>query len=513
MNPTETPAWRSLAEHAAQERKGARPPAINLRRQLDGLYIDFSRQQISEHVIADLLALAEQVGLQDAINAQLGGERINLSEDRAVLHSALRAPHSVRPSEVADEIEVELEKLAQFVTAVRTGQWRGYTGKTIRTVVHIGIGGSHLGPELAYRALRSATDPVQVRFLANLDGDAAREALHELDAETTLFIVVSKSFGTLETKMNANTARSWFMERTCDPEAIARHFVAVTSNLRAAEEFGMPASNLFAMWDWVGGRYSLWSAVGLPLWLALGEAEFAELLAGAHELDQHLQNTALTDNVPVLMALIGIYNYNFRAVESLAVLPYERRLRLLPDYLQQLETESNGKSVSRDGQPIDYPTMPVLWGGEESIGQHSYHQLLHQGNRAYSADFIGCCVPDHSLAEHHDWQLANMFAQAEAMQVGDHTDDPQRYVAGQRPTTTILLDALTPRTLGMLLALYEQKVFCQGVIWNINSFDQWGVELGKKLADRIYPAVTGSSRLPTASDITQAQIDYLRTRS
>ncbi len=510
MNPTQLPAWQNLTALVAEQRTDtSRGAAAGPVLKIGGVLADFSRQQIDAAVLTELLNLASQSKLTEAITAQLAGDKINASENRAVLHTALRAPHGARPGAVADTIEAESERLAAFVTAVRTHQWRGYTGKAIQHVVHIGIGGSHLGPELAYRALASPTDALKVTFLANLDGHAARDALHGLDPETTLFIVVSKSFSTLETKMNANTARSWFIERTGDLAAIKQHFVAVTSNLAAAADFGMPEENLFAMWDWVGGRYSLWSAVGLPLMLALGEAEFDQLLAGAHELDQHLASAPFAENLPVLMALIGIYNYNFRGAETLAVLAYERRLALLPDYLQQLETESNGKSVDRAGNPIEYPTMPVLWGGEESIGQHSFHQLLHQGNRPFTADFIGTCVPDHEFAEHHDWQLANMLAQAEAMQFGDNADDPQRFVAGKRPTTTLLLEALTPRNLGTLLALYEQKVFCQGIIWNINSFDQWGVELGKKLADRIYPAMAGSERLVANGAISQTLIDHI----
>ena len=506
VSPTKLPAWQQLA---AIEDTSA---SMDLSLRMGELLVDFSRQCITEEALQQLLALADQSGLKSAIADQLSGVHINESEDRAVLHSALRAPHDHRPAKVADTIEHESERLASFVASVRSNQWRGYTGRAIDTVVHIGIGGSHLGPELAYRALSSPTDALHVRFLANLDGQSARDALHGINPETTLFIVVSKSFSTLETKMNAATARSWFIERTGDLNAIPKHFVAVTSNLEAAAEFGMPEDNLFAMWDWVGGRYSLWSAVGLPLMLALGEAEFAELLAGAHDLDQHLATADFDQNLPVLMALIGIYNYNFRNVESLAVLPYEQRLRLLPDFLQQLETESNGKSIDKNGDPVTCQTMPVLWGGEESIGQHSFHQLLHQGNRPFTADFIGTCVPDHELPDHHNWQLANMLAQAEAMQFGEDADDPQRRVVGKRPTTTIMLDALTPRALGTLLALYEQKVFCQGVIWNINSFDQWGVELGKKLAERIYPALaTDQSLGPNEqSKVSQELINHIK---
>ena len=519
MNPTQLDAWKALAALAQtfkfdasrtgtadQEATGG--PRISC----GGVSIDFARQQVNAEVLTKLVELCEQAELKESIDAQFAGADINTSENRPALHSALRAPFDARPESVASVIEHELERVYAFATAVRSGQWRGYTGKSIRSIVHIGIGGSHLGPELGFSALASSTDPFEVRFLANLDGQAAIDALQGLDPETTLCIIVSKSFTTLETKRNADLVRSWFIERTGSLPAIAKHFVAVTTNLPAAAEFGIPEDNLFAMWDWVGGRYSLWSAVGMPLLLSWGEVQFNELLAGAHELDQHLRNAPLAENAPVLMAAIGIWNFNFLEAQSLAVLSWERRLRLLPDYLQQLEMESNGKSVDRNGTPLTYPTMPVLWGGEECNGQHAFHQMLHQGNRSFAADLIATIAPAHDHREQHAWQLASLLGQAEAMELGEEHSDPNRVVAGKRPTTTILLDELTPRTLGTLLALYEQKVFCQGVLWNINSFDQWGVEIGKRLAGGIHPALIGDKRLAGSQAKTQSVIDHI-TRS
>ena len=509
MNPTQLDAWTTLDKLAQSMDSAAAESLGGPQLSCGDVHVDFARQQVNPEVLTALTALCEQAGLAAAVKEQFSGARINTSEDRPVLHSALRAPFDARPAAVASLIEEELERVFAFAAAVRSGQWRGYTGKTIRSLVHIGIGGSHLGPELAHTALATPADPFEVRFLANLDGQAACDALQGLDPETTLCIIVSKSFTTLETKRNADLVRSWFIERTGNLDAIAKHFVAVTTNLAAAAEFGIPKDNLFAMWDWVGGRYSLWSAVGMPLLLSWGEVAFNDMLAGAYELDQHLQTQPFAENLPVLMAAIGIWNYNFLGAQSLAVLSWERRLRLLPDYLQQLEMESNGKSVDLDGKPLTYPTMPVLWGGEECNGQHAFHQMLHQGNRAFAADLIATVAPEHPHHDQHAWQLASLLGQAEALELGEAHEDPNRVVAGKRPTTTILLDSLTPRSLGTLLALYEQKVFCQGVLWNINSFDQWGVEIGKRLAGGIHPALVGEKRLTGSQAKTQSVIDYI----
>lgn len=438
------------------------------------VFVDYSKQRIDADVMAALFELARERGLEDAKHALFDGGHVNTIEDRPALHTALRAPDGEGPATVAHLVEAERRRFLGFAEDVRSGRSRGHTGQAIRTVVHIGIGGSHLGPALVCQALAPAADP-EIRFLANVDGTAATEALAGLDPATTLVIVVSKSFTTLETRTNAETARSWFIERTCAPEAIARHFVAVTANDDAAAAFGLPTENRFAMWDWVGGRYSLWSSVGLPIAIALGRAGFEELLTGAHRVDQHFRSAALEGNLPAVLALLQLWNTNFLGAATHAVLPYDRRLRRLPDYLQQLEMESNGKSSHSDGSRVATHTAPVVWGGEETNGQHAFHQLLHEGTRAFSADLVATVQPDHALRNHHRWLLANFVAQGQALLQGT-----------QRPTTSILLDALTPESLGALLALYEHKTFCAALLWGINPFDQPGVELGKTLAAPIH---------------------------
>ena len=420
---------------------------------------------------------------------------VNTTEDRPALHTALRAPDGEGPQAVAHLVETERARFLQFAEDVRSGNWRGHTGKAIRTVVHIGIGGSHLGPALVCQALAPDAEP-EIRFLANIDGDAATRTLAGLDPATTLFIVVSKSFTTLETQTNAATARSWFIERTCDPR---RHPAALCGGHR--ERRGCRGirpyrpANRFAMWDWVGGRYSLWSSVGLPIAIALGRAGFEELLAGAYQVDRHFRTAALGKNLPVLLALLQVWNTNFLGAATHAVLPYDRRLRLLPDYLQQLEMESNGKSVHHDGSRVGTHTAPVIWGGEETNGQHAFHQLLHQGTRAFSADFVATVRPGHDLADHHGWLLASCFAQGQAMMQGrslpQPPDDPGAAHSAGRGlglASTILLDALTPKSLGGLLSLYEHKAFGAGTMWQINSFDQPGVEFGKMLTGPIHRA-------------------------
>ena len=463
------------------------------------VFIDYSKQRIDAEVIAALLDLAKQSGLAGAIEALFHGEHVNTGEDRPALHTALRAPDGDGPEPVADVVEAERRRFLDFAEGVRLGSWRGHTGKAIRDVVHIGIGGSHLGPALACQALAPGGDP-EIRFLANIDGDAATRTLAGLDPATTLFIVVSKSFSTLETQVNAASARSWFIERTLDPAGVPRHFVAVTANDAAAEAFGLPPENRFPMWDWVGGRYSLWSAVGLPVAIALGRSGFDDLLAGAHLTDRHFRTTPLDRNLPVLLALLQVWNSNFLGAATHALLAYDRRLRLLPDYLQQLDMESNGKSTRHDGSRVAMHTAPVVWGGEETNGQHAFHQLLHQGTRAFSADLIATIRPGHGLEEHHRWLLANCFAQGQALLAGTNSESQGGQVRGQHPVTTILLDALTPRALGILLAIYEHRAFCTGVIWGINPFDQPGVELGKVLAGPIHEELSDSQPTESAVD-------------
>ena len=483
--PQELAAWQRLAA-LAKPRTGM--PVVGRAtarsRRLGPILVDYSKQALDDEVVDALAALASESNLTAAIEEMFSGARINSTEDRSVQHTLLRAPAETCPEEVA----TERERFLVLADAVRNGRRRGYTGKPFETVVVIGIGGSQLGPELVVDALRPAHAP-DVRFLANIDGHAAVRALAGLDPATTLAIVVSKSFTTLEARVNAQTVRSWFLERTTEPRVVDEHFLAVTANRAAAREFGIPPDNRFAMWDWVGGRFSMWSAGGLPIAIALGRGGFEDLLAGAHLVDNHFRNTPLGDNIPVLLALLAIWNTNFHGAATHALLPYDRRLRLLHGYLQQLEMESNGKSVRRDGEAVGTHTAPVVWGGEETNGQHAFHQLLLQGTRAFSADFVAVARADHDLKDHQDWLLANCLAQSKAMLEGRAADGPlaeHRSVPGGHPSTTLLLDELSPRSLGALLALYEHKVFCLGAIWQINAFDQWGVELGKELAGPIH---------------------------
>ena len=522
--PDQLPSWHRLAvlaeqragqaievEPSAGEREG---PALGKKEprrfhtysgRIGQVFIDYSKQRVDAEVIRALLDLAQQRGLAGAIEALFQGEHVNTGEDRPALHTALRAPDGLGPEAVANVVAAERRRFLDFAERVRLGSWRGHTGKAIRDVVHIGIGGSHLGPALACQALAPDSDP-RIRFLANIDGDAATRTLAGLDPATTLFIVVSKSFSTLETEVNAATARSWFIERTVDPAAVPRHFVAVTANDAAAEAFGLPPENRFPIWDWVGGRYSLWSAVGLPIAIALGRSGFDDLLAGAHLADRHFRTTPVARNMPVLLALLQVWNSNFLGAATHALLAYDRRLRLLPDYLQQLEMESNGKSMRHDGSRVAMHTAPVVWGGEETDGQHAFHQLLHQGTRAFSADLIATIHPGHDLQDHHRWLLANCFAQGQALLAG-HTAGGKTqggHVRGKHPVTTVLLDALTPRALGTLLALFEHRAFCTGVIWGINPFDQPGVELGKALAGPIQDELGDSQPTDATVDFPTA---------
>lgn len=494
------------------DRRGATAHSLSVR--VGPLLLEFSRQGIDKETLAALAELAQESHLPDAVEAQFRGDPINTTESRAALHTALRAPANQRPDSVADEIGREQHRMLDFAESLRSGDHVGFTGKPIRTLVHIGIGGSHLGPHLACEALASPPGrrPPDIRFLANIDGHATDAALAGLDPETTFFVVVSKSFGTEETLANAAAARSWFLERTLQPAALARHFGAITANIEAASEFGVSAETCFPMWDWVGGRFSVWSAVGLPVAVRLGRQGFLEFLAGAHRMDRHFRSTPIERNAPMLLALVGILNANFRGASSHAILAYGHRLRRLPDYLQQLEMESNGKSVRADGETSAVHTAPVIWGGEETNGQHAFHQLLHQGTRTASADLIAVVNPTHRHQDHHQSLLAHCLAQGEALQQGDNAEDPHRRTPGNRPTTTILLDELTPHALGALLALYEQKVFAAGTLLQINPFDQWGVELGKRLAAPIRQALA-SERGDGATDPTTATlVDAIRTR-
>lgn len=506
--PQDLRSWNRLAALAAQERV-ARPASMHLA--TDGLLMDFSRQRVDQEIIDALIALANESGLPSAIQDLFEGTVVNPSERRAALHTAVRAPHRERPEAVADVIETEQARMLDVARHVRDGDWRGATGKPFSTVMHIGIGGSRLGPELVVNALGGDFD---IRFLSNVDGNAAIQVFADLDPNETLIVVASKSFGTLETLTNAHFARSWMLERTGDANAVARHFVAVTANVEAARRFGIPADRCLPIWDWIGGRYSLWSAVGLPIAIAVGETGFCELLDGAHHMDRHFRTSPPARNLPMMLALLGIWNNNFLDASTHAVLVYDHRLAILPQFLQQLEMESSGKSVRNDGSRSRVATAPVIWGGEETDGQHAFHQLLHQGTRAFSADFIAVADPGHDLVDQHRWLLANCLAQGEAMLTGapSPADAPHQAVAGNHPSTTLLLDRLDGRRLGMLLALYEHKVFCQSVIWGINPFDQWGVELGKRLARRVYDALGEDSEDDTMDASTASLVDALKKR-
>ena len=515
--PERLPAWPALGE-AAQRQETAELPRLDAKRlarfshRLGPLLVTFARQRVDEATRRLLLELAAQSGVAAAIRDLFAGEAVNQTEGRAAMHMALRAAAPGAGAAAASHAAAQRarERFLDLAEAVRAGRWRGSAGKPIDAVLHIGIGGSHLGPALAVDALGG--DGPQIRFLANVDGAAVEAALAGLDPERTLVIVVSKSFATAETLANAETVRRWFVERTRDPGIVARQFIAVTANADAAHAFGVPPAHCLPLWDWVGGRFSIWAAAGLPIAIATGRAGFEALLGGAREVDAHFQAAPLADNVPLLLALLQVWNANFLGAASHAVLPYDRRLRLLPDYLQQLEMESNGKSTRLDGERSEVDTAPVVWGGEETNGQHAYHQLLHQGTRTVSADFLACIAPGHGLAVHHDALLANCFAQSQALWEGHRPEDPHLRTDGGRPSTTILLDELSPRVLGALLALYEHKVFCAGVIWQINPFDQWGVEVGKRLAAPIVQALRGGDDGPADAATSQLLSEVRRLR-
>jgi glucose-6-phosphate isomerase len=470
----------------------------------DGIYLDYSKNRITEETLRLLLQLAQESGLRDRIEAMFRGERINVSENRAVLHVALRAPRNACVSydgrNVVPEVHHVLDRMADFADRVRSGAWTGHSGGRIRNVINIGIGGSDLGPVMAYEALRHYSDRARVfRFVSNVDGTDFAEAVHGLDPAETLFIVSSKTFTTLETISNARTARDWLVAGVGGAEsAVGRHFVAVSTNASEVAEFGIDPANMFGFWDWVGGRYSMDSAIGLSTMLAIGAENFRAMLDGFHDVDEHFRSAPFERNLPVLTGLLAIWNTNFLGAETVAVLPYEQYLKRFPAYLQQLTMESNGKHVTLDGARVDYSTGPIYWGEPGTNGQHSFYQLIHQGTRLVPCDFIAFARTLNPLGRHHDMLTANVFAQAEALAFGKTTEQvaaegtpdwlvPHRVFEGNRPSNTLLLERLTPRTLGQLVALYEHSVFTQGAIWQIDSFDQWGVELGKALAQEIIP--------------------------
>ena len=508
------PAWKALADHATEAKNlqlselfaDDTDRAERMTRQACGVYLDYSKNLITEETLRLLVELAHQCGLSERIRAMFAGERINVSEDRAVLHVALRAPTSetitVDGTDVVPGVHDVLRRMGHFADAVRSGSWRGHTGKPIRTVVNIGIGGSDLGPAMAYEALRAYSQPdIAFRFVSNIDGADLIEATRGLDPAQTLFIVCSKSWHTQETLTNAASARDWLLAGLDgDQAAVARHFVAVSTNAEGVAAFGIDTSNMFEFWDWVGGRYSYDSAVGLSLMIAIGPQHFAQMLAGMHAIDEHFCTAPFEANLPVLLGLLSVWYNNFRSAQTVAVLPYSRYLAKLPAYLQQLEMESNGKHVDLAGHTVACQTAPIIWGQSGTNGQHAFYQLLHQGTRLVPAELIGFWQPVEALEHHHDLLMSNMFAQAEALafgrdaaalaETGSPPDQiPHRVCEGNRPTTCIVLQRLTPENLGKLIALYEHRVFTEGTIWGIDSFDQWGVELGKLLANNIEPEV------------------------
>ncbi|MGL6111222.1 MAG: glucose-6-phosphate isomerase [Rubrivivax sp.] len=531
MTPTaQTPlaslvAWKALQAHAPtlkalhlRELFAADPRrAERLTLEAAGLSLDYSKNRITDETLRLLLALAAESGLREHIDAMFAGERINTTEQRAVLHVALRAPRGadirVDGVNVVPEVHAVLERMSAFAQRVRSGAWRGHSGKRIRNVVNIGIGGSDLGPVMAYEALRhySARD-MQLRFVSNVDATDFAEAVQGLDAAETLFIVASKTFTTQETMSNAHSARDWALAALGgDAAAVASHFVAVSTNADAVAKFGISSDNMFGFWDWVGGRYSMASAIGLSTLLAIGPENFGALLAGFHEMDEHFRSAPFERNLPVLMGLLTLLYSNFFDAHTVAVLPYEQYLKRFPAYLQQLAMESNGKHVTRSGTPVGHHTSPVYWGEPGTNGQHSFYQLIHQGTRLIPCDFIAFARTLNPLGAHHDMLLANMFAQAEALAFGKTAAEvraegtpealvPHRVFEGNRPSNTLLLEALTPAALGRLVALYEHIVFTQGAVWSINSFDQWGVELGKALAQRIIPELQGATEPALAHD-------------
>ena len=512
--PTETPlrarpAWAELTKHHAEignlhlRQLFADDPGRGDRLALiaEGIYLDYSKNRITDETMRLLVDLADESGLRHRIDAMFAGERINVTEDRAVLHVALRAPKGqqvrVDGIDVVPAVHEVLDRMAEFADRLRSGQWTGYTGKRILNIVNIGIGGSDLGPVMAYEALRHYSERnLTFRFVSNVDGTDFAEATDDLDPAQTLFIISSKTFTTLETMTNAQTARRWALATLRDEAAVAKHFVAVSTNADEVAKFGIDLMNMFGFWDWVGGRYSMDSAIGLSTMIAIGPAAFRDMLAGFHAMDEHFRSAPFEANLPVILGLLTVWYCDFFGSQTQAVLPYDQYLKRFPAYLQQLTMESNGKSVTLDGRRVDYDTSPVFWGEPGTNGQHSFYQLIHQGTRLIPADFIGFLHSLNPFGNHHDLLTANVFAQTEALAFGKTADEvagegtpawlvPHRVFEGNRPSNTLLLESLTPAALGKLVALYEHSVFVQGTVWSINSFDQWGVELGKVLAKKV----------------------------
>ncbi|MEE4309983.1 glucose-6-phosphate isomerase [Pseudomonas alliivorans] len=541
---TALPAWQALSEHRKAMQDFSMREAFNADPQRfseftlssAGLFLDYSKNLITTETRDLLVSLANEVGLKDAITAQYDGELVNASEGRPALHTALRRPVGdklkVNGVDVIPDVHRVLNQMTELVGRIHDGLWRGYTEKPITDVVNIGIGGSFLGPELVSEALVAyAHKGVRCHYLANIDGSEFHELSMKIRAETTLFIVSSKSFNTLETLKNAQAARAWYLAQGGSEAELHRHFIAVSSNNAAAVAFGIREENIFPMWDWVGGRYSLWSAIGLPIALAIGMSNFKELLSGAYTMDQHFQSAPFEKNMPVLLALLGVWYGNFWNAQSHAILPYDHYLRNITKHLQQLDMESNGKSVRQDGTPVSTDTGPVIWGGVGANGQHAYHQLLHQGTQMIPADFIVPIVSFNPVSDHHQWLYANCLSQSQALMMGKTKSEaeaelrekgmgeddvqklaPHKVIPGNRPSNTLVVERISPRRLGALVAMYEHKVFVQSVVWGTNAFDQWGVELGKEMGKAVYHRLTGGTEEPADDASTQGLINYFRGR-
>ncbi len=538
INPTTTTAWKklqSLAElHQQTQIKNLfndpkRFDAFTIR--LEDVLVDYSKNKLDNEIKSALIELAEETGLRTAIEAMFDGEKINGTEGRAVLHTALRnmsnKPMNFEGKDVMPDINAVLRQMKTFAGKISNGTWLGYTGKPIKSLVNIGIGGSDLGPVMVTEALKPYQNPnLEIFFVSNVDGTHIAETLKKVDAETTLFFIASKTFTTQETMTNAHTARDWFLEYTKDDKAVAKHFVALSTNEKGVTDFGIDPDNMFAFWDWVGGRYSLWSAIGLPIACAIGFDNFEKLLEGAHSMDIHFRNAPFENNIPVILALVGIWNTNFLGATSEAILPYDQYLHRFAAYFQQGNMESNGKYVSRSGEKVDYTTGPIIWGEPGTNGQHAFYQLIHQGTHLIPCDFIAPAISHNPITDHHVKLLSNFFAQTEALMNGKTLEQvtaemtkagkseaeitkiaPHRVFEGNRPTNSILVKQITPYTLGQLIAMYEHKIFVQGVIWNIYSFDQWGVELGKVLANAILPELTHDNPVQSHDSSTNGLIN------
>ena len=542
INPTETQSWKNLTDHF-KEMKSVHMKDLfaddpdrfkKYSIKFNGILVDYSKNIVTEETLNLLLKLTDDVGLRDALNKMFSGERINETEDRAVLHTALRnrinSPVCVNDKDVMPEVKAVLSKMKDFSEKIISGEWKGFTGKKITDIVNIGIGGSDLGPVMVTESLRPyAKGGLEVHFVSNVDGTHITETLKALNPETTLFLIASKTFTTQETMTNAFEAREWFLKCAKDRACVAKHFVALSTNIEKVEEFGIDKDNMFVFWDWVGGRYSLWSAIGLSIACYIGYENYAELLQGAFEMDSHFKESPFERNIPVILALIGIWYNNFFGAQTEVILPYDQYMHRFPAYFQQGNMESNGKSVDRNGNRVNYQTGPVIWGEPGTNGQHAFYQLIHQGTKIIPADFLAPAISHNRIGEHHDILLSNFFAQTEALLNGKTKEEvieelkrdgrsdneiqklyPHKIFEGNRPTNSILFNKLTPRELGSLIAMYEHKIFVQGVIWNIFSFDQWGVELGKQLAKKILPELGDDKQVDSHDSSTNGLINTFK---